>query len=155
MRFLNILATLFVKLFKLPVYVGIMGFSGQKFDLRLAGEHLNDAFVEIQRRFPDNEIVIVSGYTNLGIPAMAYALAKKLGWKTAGIACSKAMEYDCYPCDKVQIVGNNWGDESPTFLKECLIFIRVGGGKQTIKETASAKAMGKLVIEHDLEALPA
>ena len=84
---------------------------------------------------------------------MAYALAKKNGWKTAGIACSKAADYKCFPCDEVTIVGNDWGLESPTFLKKCLIFIRIGGGKQTIKETASAKAMGKLVIEYDLEAL--
>lgn len=136
-------------------YVGVMGYSGQKFDTARALEYLQEAFDKIAADAEDREIVIVSGYTNLGIPALAYKEAADRGWKTAGVACSKATEYECFECDEVYTVGDNWGDESPTFLDMCEIFVRVGGGGQSRRETASAIADGKIVLEYDLAALPA
>lgn len=132
--------------------VGVMGFSGAKFDTQKAFQNLNQAFEVIGvLASPIMPIEIVSGLTDLGIPGMAYRLALSNGWKTVGIACAKANDYSCFPCNEVQIVGKRWGAESRRFIKRCDIFIRVGGGDQSFKEIAMAKALGKPVIEFDLE----
>lgn len=137
------------------ISVGVMGFSQQKFDLEKATRNLGQAFDIIQvLKPPLFDIEIVSGLTKLGIPALAYDLAAKRGWRTTGIACAKAKEYEQFPCDNVYIVGDSWGDESPVFLDHCDLFIRVGGGKQSSIEITMAKAMGKPVLEFDLEAIP-
>jgi len=47
-------------------------------------------------------------------------------------------------------VGQAWGDESPTFLNSIDVLVRVGGGKQALRETAAMKASGQPVIEYDL-----
>lgn len=131
--------------------VGVMGFSSQEFDKEKALMFLQQAFDQIRTlTTPGVRIEIVSGYTNLGIPGLAYAEAAQRGWKTVGIACEKAKEYELFPCDEILIVGENWGDESQTFLDRCDTFIRIGGGKQTIKETVLAKALGKPIKEYDL-----
>lgn len=89
--------------------------------------------------------------TNIGIPALAYQEAIKRNWKTIGIACTKASEYDLFPVDKKIIIGNEWGDESETFIDSIDILIRIGGGKQSLKETEIFKTLNKLVIEFDLK----
>lgn len=136
-----------------PVFVGIMGYSGQKFDIDRAKQLLCEAFSLIEEKYPNRQIAVVSGYTNLGIPALAYAEATKRGWETIGVACSKAKEYEVFPCNKVYIVGENWGDESPVFLDMCKVFVRVGGGGQSLRECAQAKEDGKTVYEYELEAI--
>lgn len=134
--------------------VGVMGFSKQKFDIEIATRNLTESFDLIQFLKPSLfDIAIVSGLTDLGIPALAYSLAKKRGWRTVGIACKKAQEHPMFECDDVCIIGENWGDESPLFLDHCDMFIRVGGGPQTMTETANAKTMGKKVLQFDLEAI--
>jgi len=134
------------------IYVGVMGYSSQKFDTDNAWNLLGQAFDDIQKNYRGFEIWIVSEYTWMGIPALAYHQAKDRGWMTMGIACKKANEYKVFPCDDVVIVGENWGDESPTFLAQCEIFVRVGGGKQSLHEIEQAKAEGKKVYEYELEA---
>lgn len=136
------------------IYVGVMGYSSQKFDVNRANAYLSQAFDLIKIEFPNQPIVIVSGYTNLGIPALAYAEAVHRGWKTAGVACSKAKNYECFPCDEIHIIGENWGDESSSFLNMCQIFIRVGGGRQSLREATQAKVDKKPVYEYELEAQP-
>ncbi|HLD37442.1 MAG TPA: hypothetical protein VJA86_02555, partial [Candidatus Nanoarchaeia archaeon] len=69
---------------------------------------------------------------------------------TAGIACSKANEYECFPVDEKVIVGNEWGEESQTFLNSIDVLVRVGGGSQSKREILEAKANGKPVFEYDL-----
>ena len=135
------------------VYIGAMGYSGQKFDIEKARIMINQAFDLFETQYADRKLAVVSGYTNLGIPALAYEEATKRGWITVGVACDKANEYEVYPCDEVQIVGDNWGDESASFLVMCHVFVRVGGGKQSMRETAQAKADGKFVYEFELEPL--
>ncbi|HBC45369.1 MAG: hypothetical protein UX08_C0008G0002 [Candidatus Collierbacteria bacterium GW2011_GWB1_45_35] len=137
------------------ICIGVMGYSGQKFDIEKARVMLNQAFDLFAFQHKGSQFAIVSGYTNLGIPAIAYEIAVERGWTTVGVACAKAKEYDVFPCDEVCIVGENWGDESPTFLNMCQVFVRIGGGKQSRREIAQAKADGKFVYEFDLEALPA
>ena len=125
------------------VRVGVVGYSGQKFDETKAKELLHGAFEKIHQQWPHSIIVVVSGYTDLGIPALAYREAKSRGWKTAGIACSKAKDYACFDCDYVEIVGSDWGQESETFLNSIDVFVRIGGGGQSKRETATFKEMIK------------
>lgn len=87
----------------------------------------------------------------MGIPALAYREAVKKGWKTVGIACEKAKEYDLFDVDEKHIVGKEWGDESESFLDMIDMMIKVGGGKQSKEEAEKAKKMGKLVFEYELE----
>ena len=126
--------------------IGVIGYSSQNFDQRKAKRLLHQAFDKI----PLGEHTVVSGLTNLGIPALAYKEAKRRSWKTAGIACAKAFDYPRFPVDEVRIVGENWGDESETFLEDIALLIRIGGGKQSQAETKSAKQMKLEVWEFEL-----
>ena len=124
--------------------VGVVGYSGQKFDENKAKAYLHAAFEKIHQQYPHSIIVVVSGLTDIGIPALAYREAKSRGWLTAGIACSKAEnkeKYTCYDVNYKEIVGSNWGDESGAFLNSIDILVRVGGGPQTKNETNIFKAM--------------
>lgn len=82
----------------------------------------------------ENQIEIVSGLTNMGIPKLVYEEAVIRGMKTVGIACKKAYDYECFDVDKKIIQGINWGDESDAFLRYINILIKLGGGKQSTKE---------------------
>ena len=141
--------------------IGVVGYSAQKFDEAEATRLLRRAFNGIDygfdRRFYFGPVAVVSGLTDLGIPALAYREAVSRGWRTIGIACSKAVEYPCFPVDKRIIVGDNWGDESPTFLNSIDFLVRVGGGKQAMREAAEFRKMKGnrefAVAEYDLPAL--
>lgn len=138
------------------VFVGAMGYSDKKFDKEEARKYINQAFDRIQyvNDDPRTKFALVSGYTYLGVPGIAYEEAVKRGWKTVGVACSQAKNYQCYPTNLVFIIGNKWGQESPTFLNMCTTFLRVGGGDQSMRETSVAKDAGKMVYEYDLPILP-
>lgn len=135
---------------KSKLRVGVVGYSSQDFDHK-------EALVLIQRAFdalsPIADIEVVSGLTDLGIPALAYEEAVRRGWKTMGIACAKASSYPCFPVDEVIIYGDTWGDESPVLLDIVDILIRIGGGIQSHLEACSAKTQGKQVIEFELPTL--
>lgn len=130
--------------------VGIIGFSGKKFDSEKATSIIKKEFDKLYS-IHGPYINIVSGYTDLGIPAIAYREARKVGFHTVGVACKKANEYTTYPCDSVYIHGDNWGDESKIFLDMLDILIRVGGGSQSFKEVELAKEKNIEIIEYDLE----
>lgn len=133
--------------------VGVVGFSNQDFDKDKAFQILAQTFELIESlASPIIPIEVVSGLTSMGIPLMAYEFAYNHGWKTVGIACSKAYEYSIFDCDEKIIVGKKWGAESRRFLKRCDIIIRVGGGKQSFKEIKKAKELGIRVLEFDLPA---
>ena len=129
--------------------VGIIGYSGSKFDLNLGEKLIKQSFDELETKFGNN-IVIVSGLTNIGIPGLAYKEAFTRGWKTCGIASKKAENHECFKCDEVIIVGDNWGDESLTFLNKIDIIVKIGGGKQSVREFEEAKKMNKITFEHEL-----
>lgn len=129
--------------------VGVVGYSDKKFDKKKALELIQEGFDDVIGSKKDVEIV--SGLTDLGIPAIAYKEAVKRGYRTTGIACCKAEEFKCFPCDKIVTIGEDWGDESKTFLDNIDVLIRVGGGKQTKKEVSMAKERGLKVVEFDLE----
>ncbi len=131
--------------------IGVVGYSDQKFDEIKARKMLSETYDRLDFQHPNRNKAIVSGLTDLGIPALAYREATKRNWRTVGIACSKAEEYDCFPVDERIIEGNEWGDESPKFLNSIEVLVRVGEGNQSLRETAEMKAKGKQVIEYELE----
>ncbi len=130
--------------------IGVVGYSNLLFDMQEAEEIIRDAYDKISAGNPGFQVIIVSGLTNLGIPAVAYKEAVTRGWKTIGIACSKAYEYELFPVNETIIVGNEWGEESPTFLDSIDVLVRVGGGKQSQQETQIFKGTGKLTLEYEL-----
>lgn len=71
-----------------------------------------------------------------------------------GIACKLAKEYECFPCDSVMIVGNNWGDESGRFLDKIEELFCYGGGDQTKNEAHKAKQLGVEVYSRHLKEIP-
>lgn len=129
--------------------VGVVGYSAQKFDVEKAKRIIKSIFDELQKQY-GNDITIVSGLTAMGIPLLAYEEARRRGWKTIGIACRKAYDYERFPVDEEIIVGENWGDESETFLQSIDILVRIGGGRQSESETLKAKEIGLKVIEKNI-----
>jgi hypothetical protein len=129
--------------------VGVVGYSDQKFDQNSGRELIRKAFDLLDLK---EKIEMVSGLTNVGIPAIAYEEATRRGWKTVGVACSQALDYDCFPVQEAVIVGQSWGDESEAFLDMIDLVIRVGGGRQSRKEAHLARLQGKQVIEFELPA---
>lgn len=135
------------------INIGIVGYSAQKFNEEDAKRMIFEAYNMLDAKYADQKKVIISGLTDLGIPALAYREAVRRGWKTVGIACKKAVEFACFPVDETKIIGNEWGDESPSFLKSIDVLVRIGGGNQAKRETLEAKANGKGVIEYELPSI--
>ncbi len=135
------------------IRIGVVGYSVQKFNVEDATFLLTSAIDYLKLIHQAKYIEIVSGYTNLGVPAVAYAIAEKHRYATRGVACEKANEYPCFDCDEVDIVGENWGDESDAFLKSIDVLVRIGGGMQSNDEAFRAKAMGIPTMEFELPVL--
>lgn len=108
----------------------------------------------VRERAGAQEVAIVSGLTNLGIPGLAYNIARKESYITIGVACTKALNLSCYPVDIRCIVGTNWGDESATFLSVIDVLIRVGGRTPAQIEVDRARERGIPVYEFDLSDSP-
>lgn len=119
-----------------PMEIGVIGYSGQKFDETLAKKLIRLGLEKAGAKSGD---YLVSGLTNLGIPKLAYEIAVSLGMRTVGIACELAYEDELFPVDIKIIKGNKWGDESETFLDYIDVLIKVGGGKQSESEYAKFK----------------
>ena len=128
--------------------IGVVGYSGAKFDEKIANALLAIAF-DIAGEDKE-DCAIVSGLTDIGIPALAYRMAKKMGWKTIGLTAKEAKQYKCFPVDEEIIEGEKFGDESEKFIEYIDCFIRIGGGKQSLKEVEMAKEKGMPVYEYDL-----
>ena len=129
--------------------IGVVGYSDQKFDKSEATELLEKGIDELAQ--DKKNVIIVSGLTDIGIPALAYKIAVEKGFGTEGVACSKADDYDCFSVDKKIIVGDDWGDESDTFLSVIDALLRVGGGSQSLKEVKTFKDTGSKVVEYELD----
>ena len=138
----------------LEINIGVVGYCPPtKFDEPEAERMINEAYDAIQQVHPDKAKIVVSGLTNVGVPAIAYRAAVQRGWKTKGIACLKSNEFQCFPVDEKVIIGTEWGDESQQFITIIDILIRVGGGKQSLKEAAEMYQQHKPVLEYELPAL--
>jgi len=139
------------------LYIGVVGYSGQKFDEAEAREIIEEAFDDIEDEYVENgdyeKITVVSGLTNLGIPKIAYEIADDRGYDTMGIAPEEADEYELYNVDEIIYEGENFGDESQVFIDTIDVFLKVGGGDQSQQELELAEAEDMSILEFDLEAL--
>lgn len=135
--------------------LGIVGYSEGTFDVEEAQRLIILGIFHAETSSGKMVTHLVSGLTDQGIPGLAYHLAVDPAagaMETVGIACAKAADYPCFPVDHEIIVGKDWGDESDTFLNYIDGLVRVGGGKQSLRE---AKAFRKLkpnapIIEFEL-----
>lgn len=118
------------------IRIGVVGYSDPtKYDAQKGTESFYQGMEELLSRLPPGDgYELVSGLTDQGIPAIAYRYATDRGWRTVGIACGKAGDYEVYPVDHSIIVGDEWGDESDTFIGYIDCLLRVGGGKQSFDE---------------------
>jgi len=130
------------------IKVGVVGFSDEKKILSESQvtSYLYQGLKDLDIVLSDN-IEIVSGLTNMGVPKLAYEFAKENNFKTVGISAKEALKYDCFPVDLEVIEGDHFGDESNVFLRYCDYLIKIGGGYQSINEYKKFK--GKKV-EYDL-----
>ena len=134
--------------------VGVVGYCPPtKFDENEARRMINEAYDDVVVYSGLAPVAIVSGLTNVGVLAIAYEEAVKRGWRTVGIACGRAMEHELFPVDEQLVVGDNWGDESSSFTSILDAMIRIGTGKQSIRETEEVRAQGLPTFEYDLPVL--
>lgn len=133
--------------------IGVVGYSSGKFDSDLAQILVGTGLDYLVRNSSSIQFDLVSGLTNTGIPAMAYRVALARGWRTTGIACSLAHDFECFDVDEEIIVGDQWGDESSTFLNHVDCLLRVGGGDQSHAEVAAFRQLKPyaMVLELELE----
>ncbi len=139
--------------------IGIVGFSSPQFDQETARVLLEKKLTKIITDMDKSSIEIVSGYTNIGVPKIAYEIADIMGLKTIGFSAKKALSANCglYPVNKAIIYGKSYGDESLAFVDYIDILIRIGGGKQSrkevqlFKEKNEAQDLSKLLFEEEVE----
>lgn len=129
--------------------IGFIGYSSRKFDEQKAEKLIYKAFAQISKI--KEPIKIVSGATNIGIPKLVYEIANTFNYPTVGIMCKEGENYELFPVDELIVVGDNWGDESQTFIDYIDILYKIGGGAQSQTEADIAKENGIKVIEFDLE----
>lgn len=142
----------------MEVNIGFVGYSDTKFDKKYAQKLIEAVFDKIENEFCDKveTINIVTGATDIGIPGMVYKKADeenvRLGkrFTLVGVMAKEGYDYKLYPCDKIFAYGENFGDESEMFINDLDLFIKIGGGKQSIKELKMAKEKGIPVIEYSL-----
>ncbi|WP_196885065.1 hypothetical protein [Aureivirga sp. CE67] len=135
------------------IKIGIVGYSTNDFDVEKAKSFLDEIFKQIQKEY--FEVEIVSGFTNTGVPKIAYELAKEYSFKTIGFSAKQAYDYETFPVDEVIIIGKNFGEESVDFIKYIDRIIRAGGRKQSFAEVQLFRESKKnlksdSVIEFDL-----
>ncbi|MEZ4773563.1 MAG: hypothetical protein R3D00_10310 [Bacteroidia bacterium] len=122
---------------------GIVGFSRDQFDKKAAYLILDKIFRRIKEAHQDQPIEIVSGYTNSGVPKIAYELADKYRFTTTGFSAKQALQVKSgvYPVNKCILVGEKFGDESVSFVRYIDALIRIGGGKQSRNEVELFRKM--------------
>lgn len=98
-----------------------------------------------------NSFVFVGGYTNTGINRILYDCCKTNGVLIGAICSGKHKEYECWPdVDYLEVIGNEWGDESESFVNSLDLIIRIDGGEQSHSEILMAKEKDLQVEEFDL-----
>jgi len=139
--------------------IGIVGFSRNQFDKKRARTILTELFDDLKKKHPKKEIEIVSGYTNSGVPKIAYELADQFQFTTVGYSANQALKVKSgvYSVNKVILRGEKFGDESEAFVDYIDGLIRVGGGKQSRRETQMFKdkntgqPLSRIVKEYEVD----
>ncbi|ABC30823.1 hypothetical protein HCH_04113 [Hahella chejuensis KCTC 2396] len=141
--------------------IGVVGFSKRWFDQEAASSILERAIKSWVKETNKDQVEIVSGLTNAGVPKLAYELAVRMGITTVGISARRALKVrsGIFPCDKQILVGLDFGDESEAFIDYIDCLIRVGGGPQSRKEVElfkerkglSAEELSSYLYEEEVE----
>ena len=139
--------------------IGVVGFSRNQFDKKTAKTILESIFQKIAHKHNEKVIEIVSGYTNMGIPKIAYEIANQMNMLTVGFSAQQALKVKSgvYPVDKVILEGEKFGDESHAFVQYIDGLIRIGGGKQSrhevelFKQLNADKPIGSILTEHEVD----
>ena len=139
--------------------IGIVGFSRSRFDKKMAILKLRNILEQLIDQQDHSTIEIVSGYTNMGVPRIAYRLADDMGLTTVGFSAKQALNVRCgvYPVKKVILEGERFGDESKKFIDYIDILVRIGGGPQSRKEVElfknyhQGKDLSMLLFETEID----
>lgn len=136
------------------LYIGVVGYSDDKFDQSEAKEIIEEAFDDVEETYVDNggyeNIVIVSGLTKQGIPKIAYEIADEREYYTMGVAPQEANDYEMYDVDSIIWNGEEFGDESKEFIDSIDLLIKVGGGEQSEHEFEMAEEEDIPTLEYEL-----
>jgi len=136
--------------------VGVTGFSGQwapakieadpvlKATVEAATAALTDHLKRLKETYGD-KLILSSGATMEGVPKIIYDVCEREGISAIGVACSKAFQYPLGKMEYLIIEGEDWGAESPTFLKTSDEILLLGGGGQAKREAIAACQEGKKV----------
>ncbi len=139
--------------------IGVVGFSRNQFDQPDAAKKLKHFISQIIEGKAAGNIELVSGFTNMGVPRLAYLLADELGLVTVGFSASQAFRVRAgiYPVQKQIIVGQKFGDESEEFIQYIDVLVRIGGGPQSRHETErfkqvyADKDLSQILFETEVE----
>jgi len=90
--------------------IGVVGFSRRQFDKKMAILKLRNILEILTLGKDATNIEIISGYTNMGVPRIAYRLADDMGLKTVGFSAKQALRVRAgvYPVKEVILVGEYW-----------------------------------------------
>ena len=125
--------------------IGVVGFSRSQFDKKMAILKLRNILEKLTIGKTPASIEIISGYTNMGVPRIAYRLADDMGFKTVGFSAKQALRVRAgvYPVKEVILEGERFGEESQKFIEYIDVLVRIGGGPQSRKEVELFKTHHK------------
>ena len=143
-----------------PIRIGVVGFSRNQFDQVTARTIIRTNFEQLHKKYGAiREVEIVSGYTAMGVPKIAYEEAAKFGFVKVGFSARQAFQVKCgvFQVDKEIIVGQRFGDESHDFVTYIHGLLRVGGGKQSrhevdlFKQVKAGLPLEKILQEFEVD----
>eukprot|EP00698_Gefionella_okellyi_P004719 TRINITY_DN14315_c0_g1_i1.p1 TRINITY_DN14315_c0_g1~~TRINITY_DN14315_c0_g1_i1.p1 ORF type:complete len:180 (-),score=39.06 TRINITY_DN14315_c0_g1_i1:76-615(-) len=116
--------------------IGVVGFSSSAFDQAAARTKLLRYLPQLAANLPPAEVEIVSGWTNTGVPKIAYEVSDTFGYVTVGLAPQQVKRFKggLYKVQRQMMVGDRYGDESQYFVDYIDVLLRVGGGPQSRDE---------------------
>ena len=132
--------------------VGVVGYSAGTFDIYKGKLALSQLLEEVQRVVPEGAMEIVSGYTDVGVPHLAYLYAESKQLPTVGFSSREALQgkFPLYPVSRVIIVGDYFGDESVAFVHYIDVLVRIGGGAQSKREVALFQQLHPVHYSHPI-----
>ncbi len=136
--------------------IGVVGFSGQWSDQKIeadpslrsdaeAGAAVLREFLTQAKQRHGSRLVVSSGATMEGVPKIIYSLCEELGIEAMGVTSAKAYDYALGKMRYLIVEGEDWGQESATFLRTSDEIIMMGGGGQAKREAIAASTEGKPV----------